>query len=125
MISFIGKTIEAPIHIPGKRIGVKVIWKNSKFIARLGKDEFEIDGWNDLTDCKWVYALPNNTYFTPWHRKPYMPPAEPDKSVLEMTLRFYGKYWNNMTIYGKLIDNIFYQSKPKEDEPDISEVITE
>ena len=129
MISFINKTIAAPEHIPrtpGKRVAVKVIWKNNKFIGRIDKQEIEIDGWNYLSESKWIYALPTNTYYTPWSRKLYQPPDKPDKDILAMTLRFWGKYWSNMTIYGKIEDGIFYQSKKREDnEPDISEATTE
>jgi len=129
MFTFIGKTIKAPEQIPkllGKRVKVKAIWKNGKFVGRVdNKTIVEIDGWDDLTNCKWIYALPTNTYFTPWHRKPYMPPEQPDKDVLEMTLRFWGKYWHNMTIYGKIVNGVFYQSKSRNHESVISETISQ
>jgi hypothetical protein len=124
MISFIGKVVETPTYIPGKRVGVKVVWKGDRFIGRIDKEIYEIEGWNDLTNCKWVYTLPNNTYYPPWRKRPYMPPVEPDPDVLAMTLRFYGKYWNGMTIYGKIVDGVFIEIKHR-DEPVISEAITE
>lgn len=116
MISFIGKVIETPTYTPGKRVGVKVVWKRDRFIGRIDKMIYEIEGWNDLTDCKWIYALPTNTYYSSWHKKPYMPPVEPDPNILAMTLRYWGKYRADMTIYGKIIDNIFIEIKHR-DEP--------
>ena len=128
MISFIGKTVEVKesvIRTPGKRISVKVVWKNGRFQARKDKDLYEVDGWDDLSNVKWIYALPTNSYFSPWSRRPYLPPSEPDKDVLAMTLRFWGKYRHDMTIYGKVVDGVFYQSKPNYNELNIPETAEE
>lgn len=108
-ISFVKKTVEVPKFTPGKRVAVKVVWKNNRFVAKKDKDCFEIVGWDDLSKSKWVYALPTNSYFTPWHRKDYIPIA--DRNALEMTLRFWGKYRHGMTIYGKIVDGMFNETK--------------
>ena len=125
MISFINKTVEAPIKLPGKKVKVKVVWKNNKFQGRIGKDVYDIDGWDDLSKCKYVYSLPTNTYYTPWHKRPYLPPEDNDKNILAMTLRFWGKYWQGMTLYGKIVDNIFYQNPIKHVESNIPKVTVE
>jgi hypothetical protein len=121
--NFIGKVVETPTHIPGKRVGVKVVWKNKKFVGRLDKDLYDIKDWDNLEHCKWIYALPTNTYYPVWSRKPYQPPVEPDKNILAMTLRFWAKYRQGMTIYGKIVDGIFIEIKHHES--DIPEAITE
>jgi len=108
MISFVGKTVPYIQHTPGKKIGVKVVWKNFKFVGKYRNMEFPIYDWNNLTDCKYVYALPTNTYFNEWYKKPYV--YQDDVNARNMTLRFWGKYKGGMTIYGKIIDNIFYES---------------
>lgn len=125
-ISFVGKTIEVPKTIPGKRIRAKVIWKNldNKFVAKIDKVYYDIEGYNDLTNVKWVYALPTNTFFPCWFRKPYEYNKDIDPDVLAMTLRFWGKYREGMSIYGKIIDNIFCEIKHinhTQDESSISE----
>ena len=125
MISFVNKTIEVVNKLPGKKVKVKVIWKNSKFQGRLDKNVYDIDGWDNLDGCKYVYALPTNTYYTPWHKRSYQPPENADKDILRMTLRFWGKYWQGMTLYGKIIDNIFYQNPTKDAKPSITESATE
>lgn len=112
MISFIGKTVESPIliiHTSGKKIIGKVVWKKDKFQVRVGKDIYDIDGWNDISECNYIYALPTNTFFTPWHMKQYT--HVNDANTLSMILRYWGKYRHNMTIYGKIINNVFYPSK--------------
>lgn len=108
MITFVGKAVPIASYTPGKRVSVKVIWKNSRFVGKRNGEYFEIDGWNDISKAKWIYALPTNTYFTEWHRRPYIYQSDPD--AVKMTLRFWGKYRSGMTIYGKIIDNIFYES---------------
>ena len=125
MISFVGKTVEAPVVIPGKRVRAIVVWKNNKFRVRVNKELYDLAGWDDLSGNKWIYALPTNTYYSAWRKKPYMPPKEPDKNVMEMTIRFWGKYFHSMTIYGKIVDNIFYQTKKGENESDLPEIIGE
>ena len=127
MISFIGKTVEAPIsipHTPGKKIKGHVVWKNGVYRIRIDGELYDIEGWDDLSDCKWIYALPTNTYHTPWYRKPYMPPIDPDKDVLAMTLRYWGRYWQGMTLYGKLVDSKFVHYKKIKHESSLSEVTT-
>ena len=127
MISFIGKIIEAPISIPytpGKKIKGHVVWKNGVFRLRIDKELYDIEGWDDISECKWIYALPTNSYYTPWTKKPYFPPIDPDKNALAMTLRYYGKYWSGMTLFGKLVDGKFVHSKKIEHESSLSEVIT-
>jgi hypothetical protein len=126
MISFIGKTIEAPeqvIRTPGKRISGKVVWKKDKFQIRVGKDIYDIDNWDDISECTFIYALPTNTFFTPWHRKLYIHKSE-NPEIVQTTLRYWGKYRHGAIIYGKLIDNIFYPSKINKDESSISGIIT-
>ena len=128
MISFVGKVVKAPIsipYIPGKKIKGHVVWKNGVFRIRIDKELYDIEGWDDISECKWIYALPTNTYHTPWYRKPYMPPVDPDRDVLAMTLRYWGKYWHGITLYGKLVNGKFvHHKKKKEYESSISEVIT-
>lgn len=111
MISFVGKIVEAPIEIEGKTVKGKAVWKGNKFQIRIGKELFDIDEWNNLTGCKNVYALPTNTYHTPWFKQPYFPPEKPDRDAMEMRLRFWSKYYQGMTLFGRLKDNIFYQRK--------------
>ena len=126
MISFIGKTIDAPeqvIRTPGKRISGKVVWKKDKFQIRVGKDIYDIDNWDDISECNFIYALPTNTYYTPWHRKAYL--HKPDNiDIMKMTVRYWGRFRHGMTIYGKIVDNIFYPSKIHNDESTISAIVT-
>jgi hypothetical protein len=110
MINFISKTIPLPIYLPGKRISGKVVWKKDKFQVKVDKDIYDIVGWDDISDSNVIYALPTNTYFSPWHKQIYN--HKPDNiDIMKMTLRYWGKYRHGMTIYGKIIDNLFYPLK--------------
>lgn len=111
MISFVGKSIETIERTTGKRVSVKVVWKNFKFAANFKDKQIEIFGWNDLSNSKYVYALPTNTYHSEWHKRPYVKQDDPD--AIAMSLRFWGKYKQGMIIYGKIVNDIFYESKPK------------
>ena len=122
MFNFTGKIVETPKHTPGKRISAKVIWRG-KFMAKVEKEYFNIEGEKDLTDCVTLYALPTNRMVSCWSRKPC--PVITDPDALAMTLRFWGKYFSGMTIYGKIIDNIFVESKHKNNEPNLSETTEE
>ena len=126
MFNFINKTVATPIRepsTPGKRISAKVIWSGDKFRVRLkDKHVYDINGWDDFSSIKYVYALPRNTYFGAWHKRPYLPPDNPDAEVLAMTKRYWGKYYSGLTIYGKIVDGIFVQSKPNYNERSIPEV---
>lgn len=109
MISFVGKTIEAPEIVSEKRVGGKVLWKYGKYYVKIDGVNYEIKDVNNLTKIKWIYALPTNRYFTPWYRKPYT--QIEDNNALEMTLRFWGKYKQGMTIYGRIENGIFTETK--------------
>jgi hypothetical protein len=113
MMDFSTKVVAAPVHdnIPGKRIHGRVHWRNNEFVVKIGENVFPIKDWDDLSECKWTYALPTNTYYTPWHRRLYDYPEKPDRDVLAMTLRFWGKYRTDMTIYGKIVDGMFIEVK--------------
>jgi hypothetical protein len=127
MFNFVDKVVESlkHEHTPGKRVSVKVIWKNGVFVGKYGDKLVSIADYDDLTNCKWLYALPTNTYYTPWHRSPYDAPVKPDKNALEMRLRFWGKYKTGMTIYGKIVDNVFHEVKHRDNESGIPKVIAE
>lgn len=124
MISFVGKHIETKevIRTPGKRITAKVVWKKDKFQVRIEKDLYDIEGWDDLSECTCIYALPTNTFFTPWHRKLYTHKSDSSETI-QTTLRYWGRFRHGMTVYGKLIDNVFYPSKVNKNESIISGVI--
>ena len=126
MFNFASKIVATPKHepkTPGKRLSGKVIWQGDKFRIRLkDKTVYDIANWNDFSNIKYVYALPRNTYFGAWHKRSYLPPDNPDKEVLAMTLRYWGKYYPGLTIYGKIVDGLFVQSKPNYNESSISEV---
>jgi hypothetical protein len=129
MFNFSKKIVFTPTREPkttGKRISGKVVWSGDKFRVRLkNKSVYDINNWNDFSSIKYVYALPRNTYFGAWHKRPYLPPNEPDKEILDMTKRYWGKYYAGLTIYGKIVDGIFVQSKPNYNERSISEVTKE
>lgn len=129
MVSFLNKTVATPIRepsTPGKRISAKVIWSEDRFKVRTkDKKVYEIKDWDDFSNIKFVYALPRNTYFGAWHKRPYLPPDEPDKEILAMTKRYWGKYYASLTIYGKIVDDIFIQSKPNYNERSIPKTTKE
>jgi len=107
-MNFIGKVVPVVTYTPGKRVGVKVIWKNFQFYGKYNGGLFPIANWDNLQDCTKLYALPTNTFFTDWHEIPYIYINDVDSN--KMLLRFWGKYRGLSTIYGKIIDGIFYES---------------
>lgn len=113
MISFVNKTVTTVVKTPGKRVSAKVVWKNNRFYAKRDSKYYEIDKWDDLSNSRYIYALPTNTYFTPWHRKLYS--VTTDATAISLLLRFWGKYKHGDTIYGKIVDTKFYESRISKD----------
>lgn len=128
MISFINKTIPTPEHIPrtpGKMIKGKVVWKSGIFRIRVKDTLYDLFEWDNLSECTHLYCLPTNSFHTVWYKKPYFPPVEPDKDVLAQTLRYWGKYWHGMTLYGKIVDGVFHPRKKRQNESNIPEATAE
>lgn len=111
MKTFVGKAIPVVtiVRTPGKRISAKVIWKDFRFYAKVNKILYPIYDWNNVSECSYLYALPTNTYFTNWYRRPFK--SNNDEDSNKMFLHFWGKYKHGMTIYGKLINDVFYESR--------------
>lgn len=118
MLNFITKTVPVPKYIPGIRLSAKVVWKRGKYYAVMrNKDHLEIADTDSLKGCKWIYALPTNTFHNVWYKKLYDKNTTP--GAIPMFLRYWGKYFHGMTIYGKVIDGIFHEIRRKDNESDI------
>jgi hypothetical protein len=128
LFSFINKTVDTVVRTPGRKVSARVKWKCKKeiFVAIVNKIEYPIYNSNVL-DKDYIFALPSNTFVPAWTKRSYSI-VNPDAEVLAMTLRFWGKYFDNMIIYGTVANNIFYETryiKEIKHEPDISEIVTE
>lgn len=101
-VDFTNKIVKNTIIVEKKENLLKGIVKydtlTGRFYVRLSTNEKYIIGNTEITNCDFVYTLPNNNILETWRKM---------KNYKGYSTNYYGKYYDLQPVKGVIVDNEF------------------